>query len=161
YSTSLGGSGAGYDVVQAIAIGASGAGYAAYITGYTSSPDFPHCFAGNDCVSHAGAEDAFVTAFNPDGSIAYSRLLGGSGYDAGTAIAVGTTGAIYVTGHTTANFPTTVDALYPNRVGSSGSDYDGFVTRLTLASGIDYSTYLGGSGDDLPSGIAVDSSRNF
>jgi len=86
----------------------------------------------------------------------YSTYLGGTGSDKGTAIAVDATGAAYVTGNTTSpDFPTR-QALQSGYGG--GYSGDAFVTKLTPSgSALVYSTYLGGSGDDTGSGIAVDS----
>ena len=36
-----------------------------------------------------GSDDAFVIKLSPSGTIAYSSFLGGSGFDAGTAVALG------------------------------------------------------------------------
>ena len=86
----------------------------------------------------------------------YSTYLGGSGTDNGTQVVVDSTGAAYVTGSTTsANFPTTVGAFQT----TFGSGTHAFVTKLNPAgSGLVYSTYLGGSGNDGGNAIAVDTS---
>jgi hypothetical protein len=52
FSTTL--SGSYYDVVQGLAIGASGSGFASYITGFTASDDYPTCFSITDCAPHGG-----------------------------------------------------------------------------------------------------------
>jgi hypothetical protein len=59
-----------------------------------------------------------------------------------------------VTGRTiSSNFPT----MAPNQAAHGGGVYDGFVTKLNPGgSGLVYSTYLGGSGDDGTNAIAVD-----
>lgn len=98
-----------------------------------------------------------------DPVLTYSTYLGGSGYDSGAAIAVDSTGAVYVTGFTLSdNFPITAGA-YHTTCGTSGSCNGGysdvFVTKLSPGgSSLVYSTYLGGSKDDLGKAIAVDSS---
>lgn len=84
----------------------------------------------------------------------YSTYLGGSRSDFGTGIAVDDSGNAYVTGYTfSAGFPS------ENPVQAYAGSVDAFVTKLNAAgSALIYSTYLGGSADDLAAGIAVDSS---
>ena len=63
-------------------------------------------------------------------------------------------GSAYVTGYTgSTNFPTTAGAVQTTHAGG----IDAFVTKLdATGSGLVYSTYLGGSDDDVGFGIAVD-----
>jgi Beta-propeller repeat len=170
YSTYLGGS--GYDAASAIAVDSSGN---AYVTGQTDSLDFPaaggaqNSIGGGACGSSLDAHtcfDAFVTKLAPSGaSVIYSTYLGGSGDDRGTGIGLDTTGNAYVTGITnSADFPV-ANAIQPNLAGGvcgSSTDpepcFDAFVTKLDpTGSAVVYSTYLGGTGQDLAAGIAVDS----
>jgi hypothetical protein len=151
YSTYLGGS--GYDVGIDIAVDSSGN---AYVTGYTTSTDFPTMNPLQP--ANAGGYDAFVAQLNPSGSaLVYSTYLGGSGDDLGYGIAVDSSGNAYVTGATSStNFPT----MNPFQPANGGSG-DAFVAEIKpTGSALVYSTYLGGSGDDLGYGIAVDSSGN-
>src|SRR5205807_10510131 len=77
----------------------------------------------------------------------------------GFGIAVDSSGNAYVTGDTfSTNFPTTAGAF---QTALSGG-YDAFVTKLnpTGSAPLVYSTYLGGSGGEIGSGIAVDASGN-
>jgi hypothetical protein len=151
YSTYLGGSGQDYG--RAIAVDASGN---AYVTGSTGSTDLP---TQNPLQpSNQGTGDAFVTELNAAGSaFVYSTYLGGSGQDYGSGIAVDSSSNVYVTGYTSsADFPTQ-NPLQPSNQGNS----DAFVTELSAAgSALVYSTYLGGSGTDYGSAIAVDSLGN-
>jgi hypothetical protein len=100
-----------------------------------------------------------------DPGLVYSTYLGGSSSsDAGSGIAVDTSGNAYVTGLAQSpDFPTTPGAFQI----TFGGDGDAFVTKLNLAgSALVYSTYLGGSipirfsSFDTASGIAVDTSAN-
>ena len=153
YSTYLGGSGG--DNGMGIAVDASGN---AYITGFTSSTDFPTT-SGAFQTTYGGSGDAFVTMLNSTGSgLLYSTYLGGSDAEQGNNIAVDGGGNAYVTGLTrSANFPTTVGAFET----TSGGMQDAFVTKLNPAgTGLIYSTYLGGSNDDEGKGIAVDAAGN-
>jgi len=150
YSTYLGGS--SNDAGYGIAVDGSGC---AYITGYTSSEDFPTQNAYQ--VARAGSEDAFVAKLSAAGnSLIYSTYLGGSGgsYGAtGLGIAVDGSGCAYITGETySTNFPT----QNPYQVANAGG-VDAFVAKLSAAGNtLIYSTYLGGSSSDAGYGIAVD-----
>ncbi len=100
YATYLGGS--GMDFGAGIAVDATGA---AYVTGHTTSSDFPMV---TPTQANAGQADIFVTKVNPVGSAwAYATTLGGSGNDWGTDIAVEDAGTAHVTGWSdSARFPT-------------------------------------------------------
>ena len=141
-----------YDTARGIAV--DGAGNA-YVTGDTLALNFPT--ASSVQAANRGNHDAFVVKLNPTGGTAYSTYLGGSRDDFGQAIAVNASGNAYVTGYTSSDdFPTT-SAFQTARWGR----YDVFVTELNPAgNGMVYSTYLGGGGDDLGYGVAVDTTGN-
>ena len=154
YSTYLGGSGG--DFGGPIAVDATGN---AYVTGSTNSSNFPTTI-GAFQPTLAGSSDAFVTKMNPTGSgLIYSTYLGGGGFDGGGGIAVDAAGNAHVNGSTeSTNFPTTLGAFQPT---FGGGPFDAFVTKLDpTGSGLIYSTYLGGSGDDEGGSIALDASGN-
>jgi hypothetical protein len=88
--------------------------------------------------------------------LVYSTYLGGTNFESGNGIAVDSSGNAYVTGVTwSTNFPVTPGSFQT----VFGGDYqDVFVAKLNPSgSAFVYSTYLGGSGDDIGDGIAVDS----
>ena len=89
---------------QALALDSGGN---VYVTGSTSSTNFPTVNAMQ--ASHAGTDtlDAFVFKLNSSGSaLSYSTYLGGNGFDRGVAIAVNSAGNAFVTGSTSStNFP--------------------------------------------------------
>ena len=148
YSTYLGGSGA--DVGWGIAVDGANS---AYVAGWTLSANFPTQSPYQ--AANQGSQDAFVTKLTPAGNaLAYSTYLGGSGEDVAYGIALDLTGSAYVTGSTgSANFPT----LSPYQATLQGGFNDAFVTKLTPAgAALVYSTYLGGSGEDIGRAIAVD-----
>ena len=91
-----------------------------------------------------------------DPVVTYSTSLGGSGDDEARGIAVDSSGNVYVTGVTdSTNFPT----ASPLHASSGGKDV--FVLKLNAAgNSLLYSTYLGGSADDVGNAIAVDVSGN-
>ena len=151
YSTYLGGKGNDYG--DGIALDSSGN---AYITGDTNSTNFPTKNAYQ--AANAGGRDAFVTKLSPAGNeLVYSTYLGGSGVDNSNGIVMDSSGNAYVSGWTNStNFPT----KNAYQAANAGKD-DAFVAKLSPAGNkLVYSTYLGGSGDDLGWGIAIDSSGN-
>jgi len=162
YSTFLGGS--DMDYANGVAVDALGN---AYITGYTASVDFPVVSAaqsspgGGSCLEDGVATpcfDVFVSKLNPSGTaLVYSTYLGGSDEDYGAGIAVDSSGDAYVAGYTySTNFPVQ-NALQPDNAGG----VDAFVTELSSdGASLIYSTYWGGSLDDVGTGIAVDSRGN-
>ena len=87
----------------------------------------------------------------------YSTYLGGSGLDQGNGIAVDSSGNAYVTGTTfSPDFPT-MNPLQPTLGGAGAAN--AFVAKLNpTGSALVYSTYLGGSGEDIGLAIAVDNS---
>jgi hypothetical protein len=150
YSTYLGGNNS--DNAQDIAVDASGS---AYVTGYTSSTNFPTTPGAYDMSWNGGDSDAFVTKLNVAGTnLVYSTYLGGNSADFTQGIAVDVTGSAYVAGHTfSSDFPTTPGA-YDTSWNNSG---DAIVTKFSPAgSSLSQSTFLGGTNDDVGVGIAVD-----
>ena len=174
YSTYIGGEGATYsgDWANAIAIDASGN---AYLTGQTSSPNFPVTSGAYKKTNPnaSGRNSAFVTKLNSTGkALVYSTYLGGSGTgstpgDNGNAIAVNASGDAYVSGYTYSdNFPVSSSAYQKtNKAYAAGGSND-FVTELNpTGSELVFSTYVGGSGgsavlQDAASDIALDSAGN-
>jgi uncharacterized repeat protein (TIGR01451 family) len=128
----------------------------AYITGSTTSTDFP---VANAFQSAKGtADDAFVVKLNPAGNaFVYSTYFGGNGSDVSNAIAVDAQGNAYIAGLTgSGSFPTTFGAFQTSKSGL----LDGFVTKLNASgSALVYSTFVGGDNTENFFGIAVDSSQ--
>lgn len=150
YSTYLGGHGS--DLGLAVAVDSSGS---AYVTGQTTSTDFPTT-PGSFQTSPGGGNNVFVTKLSPAGNVlSYSTYLGGSGNQRANAIAVDSAGSAYVTGKTSsADFPTSTSAF---QRGLRGFE-DAVVAKLSATgSTLVYSTLLGGDGNtDEGFGIAVD-----
>jgi Abnormal spindle-like microcephaly-assoc'd, ASPM-SPD-2-Hydin/Beta-propeller repeat len=162
YATYLGG--AGDDHGLGISVDGTGNAYA---TGYTSSGNFPTT-VGSLSTGLFGPTDGYVAKLNSSGStLRYGTYLGGSGDDAGTAIAIDSWGNAYIGGTTdSADFPTTAGAFQPTFAGGSGGCEgvicgDAFVSKLNPAgASLTYSTYLGGTDSDAVEAIAVDKSGN-
>ncbi len=153
YSTFLGGNVT--DFGQGIAIDSAGN---AYITGYTDSHDFPVSPTGFSTTLRSSTNsNVFVSKLNASGSaLLYSTYLGGSIDDEGYGIAIDSAGDAFVTGYTLSpNFPVTSNALSTTFIG--GSNSEAFVSELnSTGTSLLYSTFLGGSGGDQATGIAVD-----
>jgi hypothetical protein len=152
YSTYLGGS--AFDSSPKLAVDSSGR---AHIAGLTWSSDFPTANAVQPN-PRGGYSDLFVSVLTPNGAFVYSTYFGGSGSETdwsqtlGPDINVSAAGDTYLTGTTMSlDFPTTADAFQPAHGGGAS---DAFVTRLDAAGRPQYSTYLGGSGDDYGRSVA-------
>jgi hypothetical protein len=154
YSTFLGGNNSD----QALGIAVDGSGRA-YVTGSTSSSNFPLKNAWQS-IRGNGVSDAFVTKYNSSGSdYTYSTFLGGGSITVGIAIAADALGSAYVGGYTSFVSFATANAKQSSYQGGA---YDGFVSKFS-ASGdsLYFSTYLGGSDEDEVFGLAVDADRNI
>ena len=130
----------------------------AYVFGFTDSANFP-ITSGAFQTSLRGFRDTFVTKLTPTGSsLVYSTYLGGSGGEDAGNIAIDSVGNAYVVGETTSSdFPITPGAFQP----AAASGDTGFVAKLNASgSALIYSTYLGGSGRDQATGVAIDGSGN-
>lgn len=130
----------------------------AYVTGWTSSPDFPKVNPLQ--ASLAGGKDVFVSKLNASGNgLVYSTYLGGSGDDSGNDLAIDSLGTVLVVGNTTStNFPVR-NAIQPNFGGEAQFSGDAFAAKLTTSgTSLVYSTYLGGQASDVAEGVAVDAS---
>ena len=156
YSTFLGGS--NDDEGYAIAIDSQ---YSAYVTGITSSSDFPYS-QGAFQTGLAGNYDAFVTKFDKNGNFLYSTYIGGGSDDEAYAIAVDGSGNAYITGETNSDSFPQANASFQHSRHSGGNGYDAFVTIVNASgTGLNLSTFAGGSGDDAGNGIALDPSGNI
>jgi hypothetical protein len=102
---------------------------------------------------------AFTTKFDAAGNkLVYSTYLGGTGGDIGYAIAVDCYGEAYIAGGTNSKDFPVKDAFQNKLKGSSGN---AFITKLDAAGcALIYSSYLGGSVEDVAYGIGVDKCRN-
>lgn len=123
-----------------------------YITGYTSSPDFP--IQNPIQKSIAGNYDAFVSKISTsEKSVLFSTFIGGKNNDHSREIATDLNGNVYIAGETySTDFPT-YDPIQESNAGY----WDAFVVKINLEANVFvYSTYLGGSNNDYAHGIAVD-----
>jgi gliding motility-associated-like protein len=154
YSTYLGGSSDDYS--YSIAVDASGN---AYVTGETNSTDYDITPGAFQTAYGGGFFDVFVTKLNPTGTgLVYSTYLGGSNNDAGRSIAIDASGNAYVTGFTWSSNYDIIPGAFQT---TNGGNADVFVTKLNpTGTGLIYSTYIGGSNDEVGNSIAIDASGN-
>ena len=184
YSTYLSGSGA--DTATGVAVDLQGK---IYVTGTTSSPDFPTTI-GSFQPNSLATNQFFMAKLDPAStqtlSLPYSTYFGGgnpaNGVVMGGGVAVDTSENVYITGSTnflhvgsTNDFPILnatqscldlPEAVVPTTAVTctNATALDAFVAKInpTAASGaqLEYSTYVGGTGDDIAYGISVDSGGN-
>jgi hypothetical protein len=163
YATYLGGSGG--DQVMSLSLDAANN---AYVTGDTSSLDFPVTTGAYQTTFPGSSQgytccESFVTKMNSTGTaLLYSTFLGGpinGGSTNATAIAIDGSGDAYVTGYTYApSFPllNPIDGTLAVGQGTAPTTY---ITELNpTGSGLLFSTFLSGSNGTQSAGIAVSSS---
>ncbi|MEL7356414.1 MAG: SBBP repeat-containing protein [Cyanobacteria bacterium J06560_6] len=150
YTTYLGGSGS--DWGTGIAVNATGQ---VYISGRTDSADLattPDAFQRN---YGGGTQDGLFFKLSADGRrLDYASYIGGTGDDSAAGIATDDNGNAYITGQTTSTDFETRNALQA----TYGGNQDAFFVKVDAVGGLVSATYLGGSGSDRATDIAVDSS---
>ncbi|MBI3820938.1 MAG: hypothetical protein HY286_19795 [Planctomycetes bacterium] len=123
-----------------------------YVTGRTGAFDFPNTVGS----TFQGFTDLFVTVLNASGNgLVFSTFLGGSKDEWDGGLSLDGVGNVLVNGTSrSSNYPTTVGA-FDTTFNTSLSNRDTVATKLSPnGSALLYSTYLGGTGDDLAGGLA-------
>ena len=122
-----------------------------YVIGETSSPDFPtHNAAqstyGGPTTLYGYFGDVFLTKLTPAGQFVYSTYLGGSGMEEMGLLELDSSGNALVWGITASDdFPT----LNAAQSTYGGGDNDMYITKFNASGVMQFSTYLGGSGDEM------------
>lgn len=159
YSTALGGSaalggGSPADIATGVGFDSQGA---IYIAGHTISTDFPR--VGSPPIMAGGGPDLFVAKLIPGNPApVWSTPFGGAGFEVLEDLDVDSAGNLYLVGVTVSKDFPTVNAFQDEH--AAGADYDAFVTKLTSAGQVIYSSYLGGSDSDHGLAIASDAAGN-
>jgi len=148
WSVAFGGS--GWDAALAVAADGDGRAFA---TGYFEGDVDFDPGDGTDLRGSVGLSDAFLVAFNPDGTHAWSATAGGDGSDRGEALAADTAGHVLVAGRfmNAVDFDPTGDTDLHTSVGSR----DAFVSRYLAAGTYEWTRAVGSSGWDEATGIAT------
>ena len=154
FSTYLGGS--DYEFLYDATIDSAGS---LYLTGETGSANFPTTLNAYQPTIR-GSSDIWIAKMDAGASgLLYSTFVGGSFDDYPIGLVVDALGQVYVAGGTTStNFPT----VNPVQSANGGGVEDTVVLELSATGrSLLFSTYLGGLGDDIAFGLALDPSGNL
>ncbi|OGD18703.1 MAG: hypothetical protein A2W03_08930 [Candidatus Aminicenantes bacterium RBG_16_63_16] len=100
----------------------------------------------------AGTREAFVAKLDATGALQWNTFLGSANYDYGYAIAVDKNGNVYVLGTSSATWGAPVNPYSGNS--------DAFVAKLNGSGALQWNTFLGQTGIEWASAIALDASGN-
>ena len=144
-----------------------------YVAGITRSSDFPITDNATDTTYGGGTAesplfccgDGFITKFAPNWTVLYSSYIGGSDSEADIGLFIDNLDNVYISGMTRSTDLYTTPNAYQTSNNGKG---DLFVTKMLPNGTIVFSTYLGGSGDEIRRGggtngksITVDSEYNI
>ena len=165
YSTFLGGA---TDVQNPNGTSSTSTGYSvavnaagnAFVAGHTlAHGSFPTSPASTGCSGNpiTACSDAFLVELSTDGSKeVFGAFIDGN---SANAIALDTSGNIYLTGNSAAGVPPALGTGLQS--GFGGGTYDAFVAKVSSTGSLTWWTYLGGDGDDTAYGIALDPQGNI
>jgi hypothetical protein len=151
YSTFLGGT--KNDEPTSMAVGDDGT---VYVGGVTMSPDFPGLRVGQ--FGPGGSPDGFVARLRPgDPKSLQTVLIGGTGREQVTGVALDKSGNLFVAGFTSSSDFPTKNGRQPHLAGVA----DAFLAKLRISDWtLVFATYLGGSKMDAAYGLSLDPSGN-
>jgi PKD repeat protein len=127
-----------------------------YLTGPTDSTDLPTTSNALQSDYSGGSYDGFLTVFSANGTeLVYSTYFGTTEYDSIYDHLLGPDGSIFIAGGTSSKNHTTTAGAYQAAYG--GGAYDGYIAKLNASMrSLDYLTYIGGNGSDLPTELILD-----
>ncbi|MFZ0547241.1 MAG: SBBP repeat-containing protein [Candidatus Promineifilaceae bacterium] len=146
------------DMAFDVAVDSTGS---AYVVGQTEKINFCD-FLGNPPgydTTHNGSVDAFAIKIKPDGSgLDYCTYLGGSEWDTAYSLQLDENNNVYIAGFTwSPEFPTT-EGVYDDSINGLR---DVFVAKLSAdGTQLEYSTFMGGTGQETANAIALDNQNN-
>lgn len=109
---------------------------------------------GGQLLTSAGSSDAFIARYTPAGSLFWANRLGGPAWDEAYAVAVDSTGNVYVAGAFTGTV--TFGTATKTAVGES----DIFLVKYNASGALQSVRTWGGSGFDVPYALSIDSLGN-
>lgn len=142
--------GASTDAGTGIAVSPSGS---IYVVGYYLNSA---TFGGITLTSNGGG-DGFLVKLNASGSVSWARSIGGSSFDATTAVTADRFGDVAIAGYFCANTPSVTG---PFSLKSTGI-YDAFVAKYDANGVVLWSKSIGGNESELPTSIRNDYAGNF
>ena len=153
--------GSSLDYGTSVAVDAAGF---VYVSGITYSLNLPITAAPYQANANASGE-AFLVKFALEAPlIIYSTYLGGSGTDGAKKVLIDPAGRVAIAGYTSSsNFPVTQNAYQPFLGGPNATNAFLSILDLTLppAQSLVYSTYFGGSVDEVPYSLRLDTKGNY
>lgn len=150
WSTYLGGT--VYDWIYATKTDAMGN---VYVSGHSNSPNFPST-PGAYQENITGDYDAFIAKYNSAGQRLWTTFIGGSDRDFIYGLALDANN-IYFGGTSYSNDFPTLNAAQPNFASTFSSRGDGIVGKFSNAGTLLWSTYFGGTRNDLFYDVEVSS----
>jgi len=152
WSTYFGGTGAEYGF--GLAVDDSGNVYMKGITNSTSGI----AYNGMQNTYGGGLQDDFLVKYNSGGVMQWSTYFGGAGNEFQYGgLDVDDSGFVYMTGSTSSGSGIALNG-YQNVIG--GTD-DGYLAKFAPNGSLVWSTYFGGPGGDIFTGIELDNSGNI
>jgi hypothetical protein len=146
--------GAGWDSARSIVVDEDGY---AYVTGQSKSSEATFPVAVGPDVEWEGNNDVFVAKVSRTGShLLFCGYIGGRNSDVGRGIGLDQERNIYVAGHTTSSEQAGFPVLVGPNLHLEGTRGEAFVAKVHASgTGLEYCGYIGGTGEEYASGIAV------
>lgn len=148
----------GVDFGYACAVDASGNSYLVGKTNVASGTIVAS--PGSYQTTYGGFEDAFIVKFNPTGQRVWGTYFGGESADVAFGCTTDASGNIYMSGHTGSTLNIATPGAHQTSQGNAGAGWDAFLVKFNSSGFPIWSTYYGGSADDMGFGCAVDGLNN-
>ncbi len=95
--------------------------------------------------TNAGYGDAFLTKYDANGVLEWTRQLGTSNEDGSSAVSADALGNVYISGHTRGSLD-----------GTNAGDVDAFISKYDASGTLDWTRQLGTSEEDVGEGVSAD-----